>query len=123
MEHMSLRGTLVKSITSRCETNFKNGFEFRLFKLKEQTSFCEHCNQSSTRTIQKGVDVALCTDMLGMAFKGECKTILITAGDRDFVPVMQHANSIWRSVYLSGYKNSMSHKIRKVTDRIFWLDQ
>jgi uncharacterized LabA/DUF88 family protein len=58
-----------------------------------------------------------------MAFKGECKTIVVTAGDRDFVPAIEHVNSIWRSVYLSGYKNSMSHEMRKVTNRIFWLDQ
>ena len=89
----------------------KRGFQIKLFPLSVK----------NREYIQKGVDVALCTDLLCMAFKGQFKKCIISGGDKDFVPAIKQVRSMWREVYLSGYRNSMAKEMVENTEGVYWM--
>lgn len=101
----------------------RNGFELSLFPLSTKTTTCKTCQSIHTVSIQKGVDVSLCTDMLCMAFEGKFKNVVITGGDKDFIPAIKVVKSMFRNVYITGYRNSMSSELKNLSDGIFWMNK
>lgn len=49
---------------------------------------CPHCGKGITRTIEKGVDTAIVTDMLKLAWEGAMELAILVSSDRDFIPVV-----------------------------------
>lgn len=41
-----------------------------------------------TRTLEKGVDTAIVTDMLKLAWKGVLDVAILVSADRDFIPAV-----------------------------------
>lgn len=101
----------------------RNGFQVKLFPLKRMNVCCEKCSFKGKRTVQKGVDVSMCTDLLSLAYEGKFKRVVITAGDGDFLDAIKKVQSMFRQVYISGYKTSMSKDLIEACDDIMWLDQ
>jgi uncharacterized LabA/DUF88 family protein len=50
---------------------------------------CPHCSGSMTSTIEKGVDTALVTDLLGLAWEHAWKVAILITSDRDFIPAVE----------------------------------
>jgi len=98
-----------------------NGFEVKLYGLKSRSTNCARCKKRTTVTVQKGVDVAIVTDLLSMAFRSEFHTVIIIAGDGDFASATQQVKDMWRKVYFAGYENSMSNDLKEIADGIYWL--
>jgi uncharacterized LabA/DUF88 family protein len=50
---------------------------------------CPHCGNVLTRTVEKGVDTAIVTDMVKFAWEGALEVAILVSSDRDFIPAVQ----------------------------------
>jgi uncharacterized LabA/DUF88 family protein len=50
---------------------------------------CPHCGNALTRTVEKGVDTAIVTDMVKFAWEGALEVAILVSSDRDFIPAVQ----------------------------------
>lgn len=50
---------------------------------------CPHCGGSTTGTIEKGVDTAIVTDLLSLAWEGAWEVAILVTSDRDFIPAVE----------------------------------
>ena len=49
---------------------------------------CPHCGNAITRTVEKGVDSAIVTDMVKFAWEGALEVAILVSSDRDFIPAV-----------------------------------
>ena len=50
---------------------------------------CPHCGKELTRTVEKGVDTAIVTDILKLVWEGALDVALLVSSDRDFIPAVE----------------------------------
>lgn len=98
-----------------------NGFEVKLYPLKRSGYTCESCGHRGTKYVQRGVDVAICTDLLRLAYEGKFKRVVMTAGDGDLLDAVKLVKSRFQEVYLTGYRHSMSNDLVSVADNVHWM--
>jgi hypothetical protein len=63
---------------------------------------CPHCGNSLVRTVEKGVDTAIITDMVKFAWEGALEVAILVSSDRDFIPAVQMLTA-------KGYKAINAH--------------
>ncbi len=98
-----------------------NGFEMKMYPLKFMNIKCDACNHKGNRMVQKGVDVGIITDLLSLAYEGKYKRVVITCGDGDFLDAIIKVQSIFKEVFISGYRHSMSKDLKDHADDIYYL--
>ena len=49
---------------------------------------CPHCGSALVRTVEKGVDSAIVTDMVKFAWEGALDIAILVSSDRDFIPAV-----------------------------------
>lgn len=54
----------------------------------KKITLCPHCGGSTTGTIEKGVDTAIVTDLLSLAWEGAWEVAILVSSDRDFIPAV-----------------------------------
>ena len=72
---------------------------------KTQTSACPQCGTRFRRAPEKGVDAAIATDLLSLAWEGALQVAVLVSGDSDFVPAVERiqekglkvVNATWRN--------------------------
>ena len=64
--------------------------------MKKRNHYCENCKTSTTKQIQKGVDVSLATDILRHGFQKSCDICIIASGDEDYKDAMDLIKDIGR---------------------------
>ncbi len=72
---------------------------------KTQTSACPTCGTPFRRAPEKGVDAAIATDLLSLAWEGALQVAVLVSGDSDFVPAVERiqekglkvVNATWRN--------------------------
>lgn len=99
----------------------RNGFQVKLFPLKRSGYVCECCKHHGDRHVQRGVDVAICTDLLTLAFEGKFSKVILTCGDGDIIAAVQTVQRRFQQVYVSGYRNSMSNDLLKEVTGVYWF--
>ena len=73
----------------------------------------------------KGVDIALCTDMLTHAFQNHFEVAVLLAGDADYVPLVGRVKSLGKIVYVwffSDQKDGLGTGLRLASDAFLSLD-
>lgn len=55
----------------------------------KQINDCHHCGGKIERTIEKGVDTAIVTDMFRLAWENSLDVAILVSSDRDFIPTVQ----------------------------------
>lgn len=106
--YTALLGDDVKLNTTRHSLH-KHGFTPRVFKKNRGRG-------------AKGVDIALTTDVLSHAFRGNFEVAVIVAGDEDYVPLVEEVKRLGKVVYIAfflGGKNGMSEALRLASDDHF----
>ena len=98
-----------------------NGFEMKMYPLKFMNINCDKCGYKGKRMVQKGVDVAIVTDLLSLAYEGQYKRIVITAGDGDFLDAVLKVQSMFREVFVAGYRCSMSRDLKEHADGMYYI--
>lgn len=70
---------------------------------------------------QKGVDVAMASEMLVQAFNDNFDVAIVVSGDGDFVPAIKHVQRMGKIVEVASFTASANRSIRKVADRYHCL--
>ncbi|MGA2111755.1 MAG: NYN domain-containing protein [Anaerolineales bacterium] len=50
---------------------------------------CPHCNGPMNRTIEKGVDTAIVTDIFKLVWENVLEVIVLVSSDRDYIPAVE----------------------------------
>jgi hypothetical protein len=61
------------------------------------------CRAALAGTIEKGVDSAIVTDMIGLAWEDACEIALLASSDADLVPAVNFLNQKGRRVVQAGF--------------------
>jgi hypothetical protein len=64
---------------------------------------CPHCGETLRGTVEKGVDVAIATDMIRLAWEEAYDWAVLVSSDADFVPAVEFLNSKGRRVIHAGF--------------------
>ncbi|MFC2169465.1 NYN domain-containing protein [Acidobacteriota bacterium] len=72
--------------------------------------------------IEKGVDVALATDVLSLGFRSAYDVAFIVSGDGDFISVIELIQWLGKIVHVSFFENSMAKTLKLMADSVVYLD-
>lgn len=64
---------------------------------------CPHCGATMAGTVEKGVDVAIATDMIRLAWEESYDYAVLVSSDADYVPAVEFLNSKGRRVIHVGF--------------------
>ena len=64
---------------------------------------CCHCGVPLSLTEEKGVDVAIATDMIKLAWEDAYDWAVLVSSDRDFIPAVEFLNAKGRKVLHAGF--------------------
>ncbi|MEM2994524.1 MAG: NYN domain-containing protein [Candidatus Bathyarchaeia archaeon] len=67
----------------------------------------------STRYVEKGVDVALATDLIGMAWENAYDVAVIVSGDADYVGAVSKVMSKGKNVEVASFRKCLSKELRE----------
>ena len=92
------------------------GYEIKIFERKAKKNpicqschfeikNCPKCNMLLDRTVEKGVDTAIVTDMLQHAWDNTYDVGVLLSGDRDFIPAVQFLNRKGKKVIHASFTN------------------
>lgn len=57
-----------------------------------EITFCPECNKPMTATIEKGVDTAIVTDLISLAWENSWEYAILITSDKDFIPAVDMLN-------------------------------
>lgn len=72
--------------------------------------------------VEKGVDVALVTDLLGMAFRNAYDTAIVVSGDGDLTQSIKEVKQLGKKVEIASFKYSIPEDMKMLADRFISLD-
>jgi uncharacterized LabA/DUF88 family protein len=75
-----------------------------------------------TRTVEKGVDVALAVDLIGMAWEGAYEVAILVSGDEDYLGAVNKVMSKGKNVELVTFRNFMSKELKQACIKVTVLD-
>lgn len=93
-----------------------------LYPLKAVNYSCEHCNKRNTKSVQKGVDVAMATMMFRLAYHRRTETIVLVAGDGDLASAVNFLKDLDQKFIMVGFKDTMSPDLQTLANKIIFLD-
>lgn len=59
---------------------------------KVELSPCPNCGEKTNGSKEKGIDTALATDLMGLAWEGAWDVAVLLSSDRDFIPAVELLN-------------------------------
>jgi len=74
------------------------------------------------RTVEKGVDVALAVDFIGMAWEDVYDVAILVSGDEDYLGAMNKVMSKGRNVEVVSFQRFLSKELKRGALRIVILD-
>jgi len=69
----------------------------------QRVKTCCHCGAALALTEEKGVDVAIATDMIKLAWEAAYDWAMLVSSDRDFIPAVEFLNAKGRKVLHAGF--------------------
>jgi len=69
----------------------------------QRVETCCHCGAALSLTEEKGVDVAIATDMIKLAWDDAYDWAMLVSSDRDFIPAVEFLNAKGRKVLHAGF--------------------
>lgn len=101
------------------------GFQVVPKKLKRRIS-----NDEKIIFVEKGVDVALVTDMLSMAFKNAYDIAVLVSGDNDYIGAVEEIKRLGKRVEVASFEHNpkddtrfISADLKMVADKFISLDE
>lgn len=98
------------------------GIQLRTKILKKREHVCTKCKNRDLRSVQKGVDVSLATDILRHAWQKSCDICIIVSGDEDYKDAIDCAKEKGLKIWIASFKSSLSSDLRKTADRTIFLE-
>ena len=105
-----------------------SGFKTSIIPLRKRSfSFeCEHCGETTTieRSIEKGVDIALVSDLLSLAAAGAYDVATIVSGDLDFHKAIDEVQRRGLIVEIAYFRSQgISKDLIRLADRFIDLEK
>lgn len=100
----------------------KQGVQLRTKILKNRTHLCTNCGKKDCRSVQKGVDVSLATDILRHAWQETCQICIVVSGDEDYKDAIECVKDKGIKVWIVAFKKSLSKELQLTADRVIFLD-
>ncbi|HEY8209265.1 MAG TPA: NYN domain-containing protein [Myxococcaceae bacterium] len=69
----------------------------------KEVASCPHCNGSMAGTVEKGIDTAIVTDMIKLAWADSYDIAVLVSADRDFIPAVEFLGSKGLKVVHAGF--------------------
>jgi uncharacterized LabA/DUF88 family protein len=95
-------------------------------KTREVNFKCPKCGAKSafSRNVEKGVDVALVTDMLAFGFRDGYDVALLVAGDLDYIRAIEEVKRIPKRVEIAFFESiqAISGALKRKADRFIPLE-
>ena len=92
-------------------------------ELRYKSVTCKHCGVTdSDIPYQKGVDVAIVTDIMSLAFEDAYDVAVVVSGDNDFVDAINCVKRKGKIVWLASFRNSLGTEAMRAADRVIILD-
>jgi hypothetical protein len=88
---------------------------------RTETSRCSHCDEPFISNGEKGVDAALVTDLLSLAWQRAYDVAILVSGDADYVPAVEYVQSRGLKV-INAVWSSKGHDLRNACWGSFRLD-
>ncbi len=79
---------------------------------RKEISQCPHCTEPIRRTVEKGIDAALLTDLIKGAFDNTFDQAVLISEDSDFVPAVKFIQERWTKQIIHVYFREKSHELR-----------
>ncbi|HLC75294.1 MAG TPA: NYN domain-containing protein [Candidatus Nanoarchaeia archaeon] len=93
-------------------------------KLRHKSIECKHCKTKDVNVpYQKGVDVALVTEVMSLANEGAYEIAIIISGDNDFVDAVNYIKSKGLKVWVVSFINSLGEDTMRCADKVIQLDK
>jgi len=71
---------------------------------------------------QKGIDVALVTELLRMAREDVYDTALVVSGDNDYKNAIECVKSMGKRVEVASFRSALGDDLKEVADKLIFLD-
>lgn len=84
-------------------------------------STCTNCNARLMIAVEKGVDAALVTDLLSLAWQRAYDVAVLVSGDSDYIPAVEYVQSQGLKVINAGW-SAQGHELRGACWGSFKLD-
>lgn len=75
-----------------------------------------------SRNVEKGVDVALVTDLLSLAWEGAYEDAVVISGDADYTEAVKRAKSKGKIIEVVGWRDSLSRELKEAASKVVYLD-
>ncbi len=79
--------------------------------------------QRGGKWVEKGVDVALVTDLLGMAFRNIYDIAIIVSGDKDMEGAIEEVKKLGKRVEVAAFEHAVAGETRMLADKFIPLDK
>jgi uncharacterized LabA/DUF88 family protein len=89
----------------------------------ESVETCPKCAATMRGTEEKGIDTALVTDMIRLAWENSWDVAVLVSGDRDFIPAVEYLEQKGRKVIHGGFPPSSMELSRKCWGSFNILDK
>lgn len=120
-------GSRPMQAVSEQESFFKKlerlGFDVSVKTLKLREKVCKECGHHQKAYLEKGVDVALVTDLLAFGFRNGYDTAIIVSGDNDFLGAINEVKRLPRRVEIAAFSDSISEETQRKADSFTALDE
>ena len=83
---------------------------------------CPVCKQRLRRTVEKGIDTALLTDIIKSAFDDTFDQAILISEDSDFVPAVKFIQERWAKQIFHAYFRGRSDELRNACWKHIFLD-
>ncbi len=93
----------------------------KLMETKRIVTTCNECGRPSERYIQKGVDVAIVTQVFKLLQRQHLQRLTFCAGDSDFNSALEAVNDHGIPIDIVGFKDTMASDLQQ-WGNVVWLD-
>ncbi|AJF61033.1 TPA: NYN domain-containing protein [Candidatus Woesearchaeota archaeon] len=91
--------------------------------LRYKKNECKHCKKVDTNIpYQKGVDVSLATDIMGLAFEKAYDIAIIVSGDNDFEDAINYIKKKGVRVWVVSFISALGDETMRSADKVIRLD-
>ncbi len=103
---------IIKELTFNCHQNstLPRNLTPRVFKKSKKTARA------------KGVDISLTVDILTQVHNNNIDTVLLLAGDGDYIPVVNEIHHCGKQCYISAFSDGLNQDLKLMADKFYWLD-
>lgn len=108
--------TLIKS--TRESENFFDRLQYKGFK-----TIIKPIREIGEKRTEKGVDVALATDLLSLAYNNAYDTAILVTGDGDLCEVVRRVQALGKRVEVAFFRKSLAKSLIKECDGTTFLDE